>query len=242
VVHRRRLLHVRPDYSLLLDEFRGGGEHQLEIFFHLAAAAHQPEITPDPDGHGLRAEARCGAARLLLAARGSTPLAAELVRGASAPPQGWVSRRYGEKSPAPVVILRLQAVLPAAVATLLRATPAAATESWRLAPLAARRAEDPAALAFMVESDRRRDLVLYSPSGAPLEAGGWRSQGELCWARLSGGRVRRLLAVATRRLSGPHGTLLDHAAPVTHYSAAPRERRGALTTRRPPDVRHRGSA
>lgn len=41
VVHRRRLLYVRPGYWLVLDDFRGdgGGEHTFELMWHLAPGA-----------------------------------------------------------------------------------------------------------------------------------------------------------------------------------------------------------
>src|SRR5689334_5387939 len=39
IAHRRRLIHIRPDYWIVLDDFQGRGEHEFDCLYHFAPDA-----------------------------------------------------------------------------------------------------------------------------------------------------------------------------------------------------------
>ena len=256
VVHRRRVLSVRPDYWLILDDFRaaesGGGtngaEHTFDVLYHLAPEAEAESLA----GAGPWEAAfhvRAGDAGLLLHLQASAPLEAEVERpaGDDRPGRhlGWVSRRYGDKRPAPVVAARLASAVPATVATLLvpyRGTAYRPAPGWqpRALPVrvtAAGAGAPDAALALSLEHPGGIDLIVASPGAPELEVGPYRMAGEAFWARLDRperareggdgeGSLRRLLAVDATRFEEPsagpgRAPYLASAEPATRYATFP---------------------
>ena len=117
VTHRRRVFYAGT-YWALLDEFSGEGEHSFEAGYQFAPGLRVSAAGTGPDQCDVRVAAR-GEARLELIAFGSGPPKAYLVEGSERPAQGWVSRRYGHREPAPVLRVRMRAKAPALFATLL---------------------------------------------------------------------------------------------------------------------------
>jgi hypothetical protein len=113
VIHRRRVLFVKPDYWLIADDVLGRAEHTVEVRFQFSPMV----VTVDPTC----AARACGFGRRLLYVKpfATVPLAAEVREGEVDPIQGWVSPDYGVKRPAPVLIYRLRARLPVRLLTLL---------------------------------------------------------------------------------------------------------------------------
>jgi hypothetical protein len=227
VVHRRRILYVRPDYWVVIDDFRGRGEHELELLFH---APPEAELAPEPDperARGLRFRLRNGGAELGVAVHGTTAVEA-LLEAAG----GWVSRRYGERRPAPLAAVRTRAAMPAALLTVLApAATASRAPRWRVEPLAVGRGAAPDALAAAIHAGTRRDLLLFSASGGAIETGAARGVGELFWIRSEAGRPRRLAAIRAREVE-----LHGEAAVVSAAFAA---EGGGAGARGGPHVRHR---
>lgn len=92
VIHRRRLLHVPPESWIVVDDFRGCGEHTFDFRYHF------PE---DAEAAGLR-----------LPLFASHPLK-------TARTAGWVSRGYGEKKPCSTLRATFTGAVPAAAMTFL---------------------------------------------------------------------------------------------------------------------------
>lgn len=91
VLHRRKLIFDRASRVLLVEDgIEAGGEHLIEMFWHLHELAHV-------DLFEAFAEIRRGAARVRI----SWPQSAKcrMARGEVAPPLGWVSRRFDSKMP-----------------------------------------------------------------------------------------------------------------------------------------------
>ena len=113
VVHRRRVLFVKPRYWVLVDDLSGSAQHRVDLRFQFAPI----ELTLDVPGW---ARARGGGGHgLLVRAISSVPLATELQEGHLDPPAGWISRDYGQREPAPMLVYSATAQLPLRIVTLV---------------------------------------------------------------------------------------------------------------------------
>lgn len=104
VSHRRIVLFVKPDCFYIIDVLEASLEHEYEQLLHFAPG----KIVVDASGK-VRWQGENRAALLV------EPIALHRVRtsvieGTTDPPQGWVSRGYGEKEPAPVVSLKTRGI------------------------------------------------------------------------------------------------------------------------------------
>jgi len=104
VVHRRRVLFIKPEYWLIVDTLEAAGEHEYEISFNLAPsnATLHPDtlavVTEDPD------QPNCS----IVPAR-TELLEGEIKTGSEDPIRGWTSYDYGARVPSPTVCYRLHA-------------------------------------------------------------------------------------------------------------------------------------
>jgi uncharacterized heparinase superfamily protein len=102
VVHRRRILFDKRQRTWQIDDtLDGEGEHLVELFFHPGVAF---EIEP----HGIRLKAKQADLRLI------PPAGLDLSRE-----PGWVSRAYGQREPAAVLVYRRRARPPVTFTTRL---------------------------------------------------------------------------------------------------------------------------
>jgi hypothetical protein len=112
VIHRRRVIFVKPSYFVLIDDLLGALPHRVELRFQFA-----PLPLSVAADQWLRARgARAG---LLLRSFAVTPLQLEVRRGATQPAGGWVSPNYGVKQAAPLASYISNAALPLRVVTLI---------------------------------------------------------------------------------------------------------------------------
>ncbi|HYV84805.1 MAG TPA: alginate lyase family protein [Patescibacteria group bacterium] len=113
VIHRRRVLFVKPDYWLIADDVLGEEEHTVEVRFQFAPMV----VTVEADG----AARAFGFGRRLLDVRpfATAPLTAKIREGEVDPMEGWVSPDYGVRRPAPALVYSLRARLPIRLLTLL---------------------------------------------------------------------------------------------------------------------------
>jgi uncharacterized heparinase superfamily protein len=124
VMHRRRVLFVKPHYWLLLDSLLGHGDHQLDWYFHLPPGTFW---VLEPDGGALCAT--MGEAGLTIVPNHGADLRSRVVEGQISPPQGWVSLESGEKSTAPTLIFTREGALPVHLPTALVPHPASQSVS-----------------------------------------------------------------------------------------------------------------
>lgn len=131
VVHRRRVLFVKPDYWVLVDDLSGAGTHVVELRFQFAP------IDVELDASGLARATRDGRHGLLVQAFGGAPLAADIRQGGLAPFEGWVSPAYGQRTPAPVLVYTAPAATPLRIVTLLWPSKDVLHDTPAVAPLRA---------------------------------------------------------------------------------------------------------
>jgi len=116
VIHRRRVLFVKADYWVVVDDLEGSGEHAVELRFQFAPI----EVEVDPTLWA-RACGR-GGRGLLVRPFANVSLKAGVHCGEFAPMQGWISPEYGRREPSPVLIYSTVTRLPLRIMTLLLPT------------------------------------------------------------------------------------------------------------------------
>jgi hypothetical protein len=95
VIHRRELRYERASRTLkVVDELQCRGEHDIEIFWHFGEAC-SVELKAG------QVVARAGDCELWLQAPAG--MAIDHIRGAEAPPLGWISRSFDSRLPCSVV-------------------------------------------------------------------------------------------------------------------------------------------
>jgi hypothetical protein len=113
VIHRRRVIFVKPRYCLIVDDLQGTAVHRIEARFQFAPL----KVTIEPN-HWVRAYGATGHA-LLIRSFASVPFTIDLVEGSRAPIQGWVSPDYGRRLAAPALVWSAESRLPLRLVTLL---------------------------------------------------------------------------------------------------------------------------
>ncbi|MBI4460519.1 MAG: alginate lyase family protein [Acidobacteria bacterium] len=218
VVHRRRILHCRPDYWVMVDDFRGEGEHVFELYYHFAYEAEISFNASTGLSPGMEFIAEVPGAGLRLFLCSSIALRTEIVCGQTKPIQGWVSSRYGEKRAAPVLRASFRSSVPAAIVSVLipyRRDPGAAERWQELCKLFSMAAGEKA-IACAVENGNRKDWLVFSLKDSESELGSCRMRGKLFWLRNDGGLLTQFLGIEARSLLHNGQTLLPEGDPLDY--------------------------
>ena len=113
VLHRRRVIFVKPGYWILVDDLSGAARHQIDLTFQFGPLAVSLGTHP-----WARAETPLGRA-LWISPFPSAPVQPALKYGELSPIRGWISREYGDRQPAPMLIYSFAVALPWRIVTLL---------------------------------------------------------------------------------------------------------------------------
>jgi hypothetical protein len=113
VSHRRRVLFVKPDFWIVIDDLSGEGRHDIDLTFQFAPL----DVTLD-GALCARAETRRGRV-LWIAPISTVPLTASVKVGQSNPLRGWISPDYGQRVAAPSLVYTASTTLPARILTVL---------------------------------------------------------------------------------------------------------------------------
>jgi hypothetical protein len=123
VEHARGLLWVKPDYLIVLDFLSSRGRHDYELLWHIAPG-HTVSLSETQVAHTQDADG----ANLWIHAIGTDEITGKVVAGSTDPIQGWHSRLYGVKEPAPTIVYRTGTSGPLLLATLLTTVVAGAAK------------------------------------------------------------------------------------------------------------------
>lgn len=110
VIHRRIVLFLKPDCIAIKDQLVGDGTHTYEQLWHFF-----PGVRVQIEGHWVRICGRGMEYAFLQLEDLNASL--DIVEGQEFPIQGWFSRQYGQKEPAPVLRYVGQANLPTSFTT-----------------------------------------------------------------------------------------------------------------------------
>jgi hypothetical protein len=214
VVHRRRLLHIPPGYWIIVDDFRGSGEHTFDFNYHFAPGVEVSSLNHDGDELVVRAEE----AGLLLGLYASGPVKKALVRGQTAPIGGWASCGYGEKKPSLTLRASLAGPAPAAAITLL-APFQTAFQNGSVHPAVRRiEVEDGRGIACAYRHHGFEDIVIFSIGNGEIRAAGFRMQGEFFWLRTEDGILKQIVAIRACSLSHHGRNVFQRSEPGPYFS------------------------
>jgi hypothetical protein len=179
VTHRRRVLYVPPDSWIVVDDFRGSGEHTFDFHYHFAPDVEVSGMEQDETGVLVRAE-EAGMLLRLVAPQPVT--SAELIGG-------WASRAYGEKKPCATLRATLTGPAPTAAMTFILPHGPCPPVVRRL------KVESGSGIACSYEHDGFQDIAALSTGDAEMTVADFRMRGEFFWVRLEGGVLKHVLAV-----------------------------------------------
>ncbi len=113
VVHRRRVIFVKPGYWIVVDDLAGAGRHTIDLTFQFAGPDVRLEAQP-------WARAATGSGSVLwISPFPSAPAQPALKCGEPSPIRGWISPELARLSPAPMLIYSFAVALPWRIVTLL---------------------------------------------------------------------------------------------------------------------------
>ncbi|HXV96776.1 MAG TPA: heparinase II/III-family protein, partial [Anaerolineae bacterium] len=115
VSHRRQIFFAKPEYWVIVDSLTGQGQHCFETYFHLMPGL---ETQLERESGTLQVSNGSGSG-LMIAPLAPHLWQPEVIIGATAPIQGWVSFFSGEKQPAPTLRYHQEAVAPLQFCTVL---------------------------------------------------------------------------------------------------------------------------
>ena len=226
VIHRRRLLRVRPNCWMVADDFRGTGLHTFSSSFHFAPDS---QILP---GHrrnlcSTNIEALCGRRTLRLAFFASNPVHSEIMRQMMDPIQGWVSKGYGNLSPAPVLCATVLDKAPSASITILVSLDSEADER-DVPELSEQNLEGARGTACTLEYGGLKDVFVMPLGDQAVRVSEIQCRGEFFWIRYRRDELRELFCINASHASIEDRELFDHPTQVscTHM----RFDRGRMTT------------
>jgi heparinase II/III-like protein len=213
VTHRRRLIYIRPDYWIVLDELTGRGQHDFEFLYHFASGVELNVLGEESRGE-VDCKARVGETGLQMFFYASSPLRAEAICGQTNPIQGWCSNRYGERRPSPVLRATVQEVVPVSMMSFLIPGPRSSRS---------RRFDmgDRTAIAGAIRDGNYDDIAVMSTGRSELQIIDCSMKGEFFWMRTENGALKQLFAVNATAFSYAGETVFESREPnpyvVAHF-------------------------
>ena len=182
VLHRRLIFSLHGQYWLVRDIAEGAGEHDLEIFWHLAE-----DVNVAPSSGAVTATPAAGGGKLEL--MGASPQ-----KWGVALAEGWVSPVYGERLPAPVASFGARLQLPAEHATLVLPLGTGAQPGrFHVA------GDTRNAVGYVYERGETTDCVVFG-EGTTWNAGPFRSDAGLLFCRTERGEITMLVVCSAAKV------------------------------------------
>jgi hypothetical protein len=209
--HRRRLIYIRPNYWIVLDELRGKGEHNFDFLYHFASDV-ELFVFGDEGKGDVECRARIKDTALQMFMYGSAVVRAEAVCGQVAPLQGWASRRYGERHPSPVLQASMRATAPVSMMTLMMPG---------TAPAQSRRFNENSnhAIAAVIRNAEFDDIAVMCREDRDFHLNDCVMRGEFFWLRLQNGDLQHLVAVNAKSFSRADENVFESQSSIPYVQA-----------------------
>jgi hypothetical protein len=211
ITHRRRLVSVRPNYWIVLDELLGRGEHDFDFLYHFASETRL-NVLGDENRGEVDCRASIGDTGVQLFMYGSEPTRAEAVCGETKPIQGWVSQCYGDRHPSPVLRASIRGTPPVSMMSFLIPT-REPVQSWRV------KSNNNHVTAAAIRDKEFEDFAVMTGADGDLHLLDFVMRGEFFWIRMAHGKLCRLLAVNAYSFSYGGETIFDDQQPGAYVHA-----------------------
>jgi Heparinase II/III-like protein/Heparinase II/III N-terminus len=192
VIHRRRLLHIPGEYWVIVDDFRGSGQHTFDFLYHFADQVDATMDRPQNTDLTIWAEK----AGLFMGIYASHALSAELLTA-------WTSRGYGHRQSTGCLHARMSgtAETSAAMTFLMPRSTAPVVERLSL--------DAGSAIACACHHDGFTDIAVFSIETSAVRVPGFQMQGEFFWVRVKGSMVLKTVAIRGTLRQMPSDVLGD---------------------------------
>lgn len=215
IMHRRRLLHIRPDIWLAVDDLTGPPDvpsrnsHKFDFYFHFPSNARLS--VQQESSSVVRVNARADSARLDLLMCASAIVRGKTVDGQVDPIQGWVSSMYGQKSPAPTLRMSMQSRAPASGMFLLTPSHSDADPNRAIA-MRAIAVSGGSALACESVNGDVQDIFVSSVRDQRIGILDFTLRGRFFWLRKTGGRLTQVLGIDCKEIRHGNEVLMSDEA------------------------------
>lgn len=177
VIHTRRILFVKPEYWVIVDELQSTIPHTFQLLFHT-----HPEMKVMAKGDnrvalGTAPDTAC----LYLIPDDTIDTEVRWLAGSESPIQGWYSVDHHRKTPSNVVVYERKNSLSAIMTTLLYPCPLG--QSGDQANIERLKVFGGNGLAFVITTNRGRDYVMFSQDDSLKEFGPYQSKGIIAGIR-----------------------------------------------------------
>lgn len=181
--HRRGILHLAGDYSIIRDRIESAGAHNVALRFHCAPRLDvhmRGGLTPSRD-----------ASASVTARDGDAPILTVSIFGSAgelAIEDGWVSSQYGQREQSRVIVWRQDGVGPQEIVTVLLPTAVADAETRELGDAQGGRG-------FLVRRSGGEDLLIVG-DGGPVSVARVETDASWLWLRRdASGQVLEYVAI-----------------------------------------------
>lgn len=171
VTHTRRILFIKPDYWIMVDEIQASNPHDYQLLFHT-----HPEIQAKGEPQNkVILEAGPDTARLCLVPAETKNIKLSWLSGSEDPIQGWYSVDHHRKRPSTVVIYERKNTFSTTLTTLLYPCPAGhSCDEVSIEPLEVASGKG---LAYSVNTDQGTDYLMFSQNDDLKTFGPYKSRG-----------------------------------------------------------------
>jgi Heparinase II/III-like protein/Heparinase II/III N-terminus len=184
VTHRRGLLHIPGEYWIVVDDFRGAGNHTFDFNYHFGAGV-DPVMSHPWETDVVMWDEDAG---FFLGIYGSRALHSELVAG-------WLSNGYGNRQP--TLSLRASSTGSTSLAAVTFLVPQSGYPVIRRLDVDAG-----SAIACTYHHGPHQDVAVFPTTRSEVEVAGFRMQGQFFWWRMEGSVLKKILTIRGRLLRG----------------------------------------
>lgn len=114
-VHRRTVLFVKDDLWVVVDCVSGSGTHLSRLQWLGGVYPYSYDV----DAARMRLDVLGSAFEVAVVDQEGAPIVGDVAAGVDDPPRGWISRYYGEKLPAPSLVVERRGQVPLTTVSLL---------------------------------------------------------------------------------------------------------------------------
>lgn len=177
VTHTRRILFVKPDYWVMVDELRAAQPHTYQLLFQTA-----PDIRVELGAeHTAILSGKSGSGPLCLMPADPEKVKVNSITGSENPIQGWYSESFEQKTPATTIIYEYQAAASTVLITLIYPKPGSNLEDEvAIYPLAVSGGEG---VACQVVTENGRDYFMFGLDNNLKQFGPHQSRARLAGIR-----------------------------------------------------------